>query len=318
MSSIISQLFTEKFRPKSLNQLIASPRVKDELNKGLVQNLLLYGSAGIGKSSVLFILAEDHKNLYINASDERGIGIIRDKISRFAASNDIIDGTKTLKCVILDEIDGATEEFFKALRAVMEKYANNTRFIASCNYLQKVPEPIISRFHDISFDPIDNKEEQYLFEEYKKRIESVLKAAKIEYTEDIINKFLKLYFPDMRKIMNKLQGFYLRGVKKLDIDTFNTSFDFNDLFSQCLKKPDKPYKNYKELIGQYSSKVDEALAALGETFPSYLQTNAPKKIDRLPMILIAIAEYQYQKAFVIDPMITLLAAVYKIQTILNN
>ncbi|MFW6311897.1 MAG: AAA family ATPase [Nanoarchaeota archaeon] len=317
MSSPVSELFTEKFRPKNLAQLIAPERVKKELARGLVQNLLLYGSAGTGKTSTLFILAKDHKYLYINASSERGIDIIREKISRFAASNDIIGGEKKLKCVILDELDGATDEFFKALRAVMEKYAKTTRFIASCNYIQKVPDPVISRFHDISYDPVNNKEENYLIEVYKKRVKVILDAAKISYTDDIIDKFIRLYFPDMRKVMSKLQGFYLRGVKSLDDNTFNTSFDFKDLFNQCLKKPDKPYENYKELVGAYATRVDEALGALGTTFPTYLKANVPDKIDKLPMVLIAVAEYQYQKSFVIDPMITLLAAVYKIQTILS-
>jgi len=318
MSNIISELFTEKFRPKNLEQLIAPPRVKQELAKGLIQNLLLFGSPGTGKTSTLFFLAKPHKYLYINASSERGIEIIREKISRFAASTDIISGEKKLKCVILDEIDGATEEFFKALRAVMEKYAKSTRFIASCNYIQKVPDAIISRFNDISYDPVNDKEEKFLVEEYKKRTILILNAAKISYTDEIIEKFIKLYFPDMRKILDKIQAFYIRGVKNIDQDAFNTSFDFNDLFEQCLKTPDKPYDNYKQLVGQYQMRVDEALAALGNSFPEYLTLNVPNKVHKIPIILIAVAEYQYQKAFVIDPMITLLAAVYKIQTILKD
>ena len=84
--TIVKQLFTEKFRPKNLEQLIAPPGIKEELNKGLIQNLLLYGYAGTGKTSTLFILAEDHPSLYINASSERGIDTIREKISKFCST----------------------------------------------------------------------------------------------------------------------------------------------------------------------------------------------------------------------------------------
>jgi len=316
--TIVKQLFTEKFRPKNLEQLIAPPRIKDELNKGLIQNLLLYGSAGTGKTSTLFILAENHPFIYINASSERGIDTIREKISKFCSTISLEDSREKLKCVILDELDGATEEFFKALRAVMERYSQTARFIASCNYIQKIPDPISeSRFHHISYDPINKEEEEYLLEEYEKRVAAILKAANIETTPEVLKKFVKNEFPDLRCLMNKVQSFYLRGIKTLDETNFNINFDFKELFDLCLKGPDKPYENYKFIINQYGSRIDDSLTSLGNSFPEYLKNVVPEKIDRLPMVIIAVAEYQYQKQFVIDPLITILAAVYKIQQILK-
>lgn len=314
----VKQLFTEKFRPKSLNQLIAPPRIKDELNKGLIQNLLLYGSPGTGKTSTLFILAENHPTLYINASSERGIDTIRERISKFCATISLDGGREELKCVILDELDGATEEFYKALRAVMERYASTARFIASCNYIQKIPEPVYkSRFHNISYDPINKEEEEYLIKEYVKRVSAILGAAKITYSDDILLKFVKNDFPDLRALMNKVQSFYLRGVKALDETNFNINFDFKDLFDLCLKGPDKPYENYKFVVNEYGSRIDESLVALGNDFPEYLKNVSPDKIDKLPMVLIAVADYQYQKSLAIDPLITLLACVFKVQQILK-
>lgn len=318
MSSTINDLFTEKFRPKNLNQLIVPTRIKEELSRGLIQNLLLHGSPGIGKSSALFILSEGHPTLYINASSERGIDTIREKISNFCSTISLEGGKENLKCVILDELDGATDEFYKALRAVMERYSKTTRFIASCNYVQKIPEPIReSRFHSISFDPINNEEEKIIFDEYSKRIASILKATKIEFSQDVLNKFIKNDFPDLRSLMNKVQSFYIRGIKQLDETIFNANFDFKDLFDICIAPPDKPYENYKLIISQYGTKVDDSLAALGSDFPEYLRNTVPDKIDRLPMIIIAVSEYQYQKSFAIDSMITLLAAIFKIQQILK-
>lgn len=316
--STVKQLFTEKFRPQNLGQLIAPPRVKDELNKGLIQNLLLYGSAGTGKTSTLFILAKDHPTLYINASSERGIDTIREKISKFCSTISLDGGKENLKCVILDELDGATEEFYKALRAVMERYVQTTRFIASCNYIQKIPDPIRnSRFVPISYDPVNNEEEKYLLSEYEKRIGSILQAAKIEYTPEILSKFVKNEFPDLRALMNKVQSLYLRETKSLDETNFNVNFDFKELFDICLRGPEKPYENYKFIINQYGSRIDDSLSSLGNDFPEYLKNTAPDKIDRLPMVIISVAEFQYQKSFVIDPLITLLACCYKIQQILK-
>jgi len=317
MNSVITQLFTERFRPKELSSLIAPPRIKNELSKGIVQNLLLTGTAGTGKTSVGFILSKPHTTLYINASSERGIDTIREKIGKFCATISLEDGKEKLKCVFLDEIDGATEEFFKALRAVMEKYANVARFIATANYIQKIPEPIQSRFNCISFDPINSDEEKYLIDEYKKRVTLILNAIKITYTEEILEKFVKNDFPDMRALLNKLQSFYLQGIKDLNEKNFNINFDFEDLYKLCLSKS-KPYENYKFIVSEYSSRIDDALNALSIDFIEYIKSNFPEKIDKIPLIIIAVAEHQAQRTLVIDSLITLLSCVYKIQLIINT
>jgi len=315
--SVVNELFTEKFRPKDLGQLIAPDRIKNELNKGLVQNLLLYGSAGTGKTSTLRILAKPHTFLYINASEERGIDVLREKIGRFCSSISLEGGKEKLKCVILDEIDGATPEFFNAFKASMEKYSNVSRFIASCNFIQKVPIAIQSRFNCISFDPINNDEENYIIGEYKTRVGKILTAAKVEHTDEILEKFIRNDFPDMRSLMNKIQSYYLQGVTELNAKNFNINYDYVDLFNLCMQGPEKPYENYKLIVSEYSSRIDDALNALGSDFIEYLKNNAPNKMDKLPLIIIATAEHQAQRTLVIDPLITLLSCVFKIQTILK-
>jgi len=314
--SVVNELFTEKFRPKNINQLVAPQRIKDELSRGINDNLLLYGSPGTGKTSSLFFLAESHDKKYINASSERGIDTIRESITKFCSTMSLEGGSEKLKVVMLDEIDGATEEFFKALRAVMERFSRTTRFIASCNYIQKVPEAIQSRFHMISFDPVDNDEEQYLVSEYSKRIAKILDAIKVTYTDELLVKFVKNDFPDMRSLVQKVQSYYKRGITALDAKDFNINYDFKELFDLCLIKPD-PVANYKFIVSQYGSKIDSALTVLGRDFIEYITNTSPGKIDKIPMVLIAVAEYQYQKQFVIDPLITLLACVFKIQQILQ-
>lgn len=317
--SVVTELFTEKFRPKKLEQLIAPPRVKKQLEKGLIQNVLLYGSPGTGKSSTLFILAQGHPYLYINASSERGIETMRETIPNFCSSISLMDGEEKLKCVILDELDGATTEFFGAFKSAMERYSSTTRFIASCNFLPKIPEAIrSSRFLEIAYDPINDTEKTYLIDEYKKRTAAILKAAGISYTDPDLERFILNDFPDLRAIMNKIQSLHLRDVKELTIENMATASDFQDLFHLCLQPPAKPYENYKMVVNQYGSRVDEALAALGTDFPEYLKNMAPAKLDKMPGVIIEIANYQYKKAFVIDPLITLLAAIYSIQQIINS
>ena len=119
MNNTINTLFTEKFRPNNLNQLIAPPRIKDEFKRGLVQNLLLFGSQGTGKTSALHILSQDHTTLYINASSEGRIDILRDKIGKFCSSISLEGGREKLKCVVLDE---CLEETEKVRIGTLEKY----------------------------------------------------------------------------------------------------------------------------------------------------------------------------------------------------
>jgi DNA polymerase III delta prime subunit len=318
MNNVIPQLFTERFRPKDLSSLITVPRIKNELSKGLVQNLLLFGSPGTGKTSTLFILAQNHPTLYVNAREDANIEMLRNRVSKFCSTMSLEGGKEKLKCVILDEFDGASAAFFDAIKVPIEKYANMARFIASTNYIQKIPAGVQDRFNCISFDSINNEEETYLINEYKKRISLILNAAKITYNDEILDKFVRNDFPSLRRLLVKIQSFYLQGIKELNDKNFNINFDFEDLYKLCLNKSDKPYENYKFIVQQYSQKQDEAIVTLGNDFIEYIKTYVPEKIDKIPLIIITVAEHQYQLQFVIDKLITLLSLVYKLQIIVNT
>lgn len=318
MSNVIAELFTEKFRPKDLSTLIAPERIKRELSRGLIQNTLLFGSPGTGKTSSLLILSKPYTTLHINAREEANIDTVRNKISKFCSTISLEDGKEKLKCVKIDELDGASSAFFDAMKVPIEKYSNVARFIAATNYIQKIPDGIQDRFNLISFDPMNMEEENYLINEYKKRVVLILNATKITYTDEILDKFIRNDFPSLRALLVKLQSFYLRGITELNAKNFNINFDFEDLFKLCLDKPVKVYENYKLIISEYSSRIDETIVALSNDFIEYIKTNYPNKIDKIPLIIIAAAEYQYQLQFVIDKIVTLLALVYKIQLIINT
>lgn len=171
---VTQKLFTEMLRPQTLDQAIIVPRIREVLQHGLTTNILFSGVQGSGKSSLTRILSKGYEVLEINASLENGIDTIRDKVIAFASQSSLFDGEEKLKVVVLEECDGLSLEAWKALRATIEKYHKTVRFIANCNYIDKVPEPIQSRFNVIIIDPLTKEEEDYLFKGYLERIKYIL------------------------------------------------------------------------------------------------------------------------------------------------
>ena len=314
---ITQKLFTEIFRPQSLDQAILLPRIREELSKGLIQNLLIFGTAGSGKSSITRILSKNYATLEINASLENGIDTIRDKVINFASQSSLFGGDEQLKVIVLEECDGLTLEAWKALRATIEKYHKTIRFIANCNYIDKIPEPIQSRFNVISINPLNKEEETYLFNAYLERIKYILNYFKVVYTEDDITAFVRSSFPDMRALITKIQQLYNRGCKSLTKDMLANTYDCSEIFKLIISSPD-PVNNYKTLIANWSNKPDEAILAIGKDFPDYIITVVPEYINKLPLVLITTAEFNSMLATSIDKFVTLLGLVYKLQIIIHQ
>lgn len=311
------ELFTEKLRPKTLEQALIVPRIREELSKGLVDNVLFYGPAGSGKTVLSRILTYSHPYLEINASLERGIDTIRERVLTFASSSSLIDGEHKLKVILLEECDAMTQDAWNSLRALIEKYHNNVRFVANCNYIEKIPEPIKSRFNCIPIAPINSDEEKYLFNLYIERVSLILKSLKINAQPDVIKKFVEKDFPDMRSIIKKIQQFTTRGISELNEEIISTTFEGTQLFDIILLGND-PWTNYQNIVGEWGNKAEDGVIEIGKRFPEYLKAKSPEKINKLPLIIIACAEAQDQLTKVTDKLIVLLALAYKIQMILNS
>ena len=316
---MINALFTEKYRPKDLTDLILPERVMNKFKDGLTQNMLFAGSPGTGKTSTAKAIVQqwDLPYLYINASTDTSVDVIRTRITDFCSTMSILDDRNKFKVVILDEVDGVSDQFFKALRATMETFASNSRFIATCNYINKLPDPILSRFEVINFD-FDKAEEVELTKKYIRRVYDICGKEEMTIEKPALVEFVRRNFPDLRSTLNKLQGFKTQGTKSIgveDVKKFNSVY--KDVYELIFNQTD-PVKNYQYLVGEYSNRVDDVLQTLGEEFIQYIQSEKPNSTRFIPQIAVTVAEHQAQRNLVIDQVICLLSCVYKLQEIVRQ
>lgn len=315
----INQLFTEKYRPKNLDELILPDAVMNKFKDGLVQNMLFAGSPGTGKTSTAKAVVNQFglPYLYINASTDTSVDVIRTRITDFCSTVSIMDAPGMFKVVILDEVDGVSDQFFKALRATMEQFASNSRFIATCNYINKLPDPILSRFEVINFD-FDKEEETELTKKYIRRVYEICGKEGMSIEKDALVEFVRRNFPDLRSTLNKLQGFKTQGTTNItvnEVKRFNSVY--KDVFELVFNETD-PAKNYQMLVGNYSNRVDDVLQTLGEEFIEYIQQEQLQSVKHIPQIIISVAKHQSQRVHVIDPVITMLSCIYEIQGIIRG
>jgi replication factor C small subunit len=301
----MSDLWVEKYRPLKVDDCILSDEMKDTFKNFIknkeIPNLMLTGSAGIGKTTIAKAICSEIGADYvmINASDERGIDTIRNKVKQFASTVSLTNQTKV---IILDESDSMTPDAQKAIRGVFEEFYKNCRFILTCNFKNKLIEPIHSRCSVIDFT-ISKKNKPILAMKLLERVEYILSMENVEYSKDVVVQLIMKYFPDFRRLLNELQRYSVSG-----------SIDSNILATTNL--------NIAELIGFLSNKeftnvrkwvVDnldnESDAVYRSIYDSLYDSLEPASI---PEAVVIIAEYQYKSAFVSDIEINLLAALTEI------
>jgi len=315
---MIDQLLTEKLRPKEIRHMILPNRIRALFeDKGLNHNVLLAGSPGCGKTTLAKILSKGMPHIFINVSDESSVETIRTKINDFCSTISIMDGKSSKKVVVLDEFDGASDQFYKALRGTIEKFAANTRFVATCNWLNKVPEAIQSRFEVINFDPVNQEEEDQLKNEWKDRIRLILGKLGISIDDESLNEFEKEYFPDLRSSLNRIQSWVIEGTKSIDVSRIKDSaWSYEELYNLIFDSKD-PAKNYQIIVGQYSSKVDDVMVAMGEEFINWVIKNKSTYAKIIPAVAVLVAQHQAQRQVVIDPVVSLLSLIFSIQKLID-
>jgi DNA polymerase III delta prime subunit len=302
-------LWVEKYRPKIIEDCILPENIKktftDFLNKGEVPNLLLAGPAGCGKTTVAKALCNElGVDVYvINGSDEgRFLDTVRNNAKNFASTVSL-SSTAKHKVIIIDEADNTTSDVQLLLRASIEEFANNCRFIFTCNYKNKIIEPLHSRCAVVEFG-IKGKEKVELAGQFFKRLQNILETEGIEYESKVLAELVQKHFPDWRRVLNECQRYSVGG--KIDAAILAS---FSDISVNELVKNLKD-KNFTEVRKWVVSNLDnDASHLLRRVYDASFDYLSPASI---PAAVLVIAKYQYQCAFVADQEINLLAALTEI------
>lgn len=295
-------VFVEKYRPQTIKDVILPERYKkifnDIVKVGETQHLLLSGGAGVGKTTIAKALCNELgvDSLVINASENGNIDTLRTTIRKFASERSM---TGKSKIVILDEADYLNAQSTQpALRAFMEEFAKNCRFILTCNYVNRVIEPLRSRCSVIEFS-FTKEERLSVAQQFMKRIENILKNEDVEYDRMVIGNLIKEYLPDFRKILNEVQNNIIDG--KLDTKLTNTlSVSDIDNLASWLKT--KEFGKLREWVALNNDVSFQEIARM-----VYNKIDNMLKPQSIPEAILIINQYDERNGFVSDKEINMIA-----------
>lgn len=296
-------LFVEKYRPQNISECILPERIKSLatslVQQGQISNLLFSGSGGVGKTTLAQAIANELgcDNIIINCSNENGIDTIRTKLTQFASSVSL-DGQP--KIVIMDESDGLTPQGQQALRNFIEQYSRNCRFIFTCNFKNKLIEPLHSRLTTIDFT-LTKEEKAKVVVQFFKRVCEILDIEGITYDKPVVAKLVEKGFPDFRRILGDFQKISSQTGGSIDASAVALirESDMSELF---VSLRDKDFKKMRSWVVANSDL--ETTAIVRKITDSLNDVCMPHSIPNMYLIL---AEYSYKAAFVADKELNLVA-----------
>ena len=302
-------LWVEEYRPAKIDDCILPPSLKtlfkSFIKKGELSNLLFSGTPGIGKTTVAKALCEELNCdwIMINGSEEGGIDVLRNKIKNFASTVSLSGGKKV---VILDEADYLNPQSTQpALRGFIEEFHKNCRFILTCNFKNRIIEPLHSRFSNIEFK-INSKDKPKLASKLFERTISILKENNVDYNDKVLAQLVKKHFPDFRKVINELQRYSVSGSIDAGILTNITNENLKSLM-KLLKE-----KDFTETRKWVTQNLDNDPVRIFRSIYDNLYDNLQP--ETIPHAVLILADYQYKSAFVADQEINFTACLTEIMS----
>lgn len=300
-------LWVEKYRPKAIKDTILPARMKKIFQKYVddkeIPNLLLTGTAGVGKTTVAMALCDEIglSYMFINSSKERGIDTLRTKITNYASTMSFKGGRKV---IILDEADYLTPEAQAALRGTIEEFSENCSFIFTCNFKSRLIDAIHSRCATVDFT-LKSEEKPKMAQLFFTRLEGILAAEKVTYDKQVLVKIVQTYFPDYRRTLGELQN--LARLGDIDAGTLSAIADVRKLSELIKHLKAKDFSEMRKWVVQ-NSDVD-APTLFRKIYDAMFTTLKPISI---PQAVVTLARYQYQDAFAADKEINMVACLTEI------
>jgi len=298
-------LWVEKHRPKTIDECILPEGLKNTFNSiaasGELPNMLFTGTAGLGKTTVAKALCKqlDLDWIIINGSEEGNIDTLRTRIKQFASTVSLQGGYKV---VILDEADYLNAQSTQpALRGFIEEFANNCRFILTCNFKNRIIQPLHSRCGVYEFNTT-KKEMAQLAGQFMKRMETILQDESIEYDQKSVADMIMKHAPDWRRVINECQRRSIGG--KLVVTSTGTNDNYSDLFTHLKNK------DFKKMRSWVAQNVDADATAIFRAV--YDSMNEKIKPESIPQLVLILADYQYKNAFVADHELNIVACMTEI------
>jgi len=302
-------IWVEKYRPKTIDECILPDSIKktfqDFLVAGEIPNMLLSGPPGIGKTTVAKALCNQLGADYyvINGSDEgRFLDTVRNSAKNFASTVSLTSDSKH-KVIIIDEADNTTSDVQLLLRASIEEFSKNCRFIFTCNYKNKIIDPLHSRCSVVDFS-VNKKDKPTIAAQFFARLNSILEEEKVETDKKVLAELINKHFPDWRRVLNECQRYAVSGKIDSGILAAFSDVAVNDLIKNLKQK------NFSEVRKWVVTNMDNDTSVLLRRIYDSLYDSLEH--SSIPAAVLIIAKYQFQIAFVADQEINLLAALTEI------